>query len=163
MGDKDPFTGLMSELDYPMFIVSANAGGERSGCLIGFATQISIHPPRFLVGLSHENHTWRVAQHADLLGVHFVPEEDPEIAELFGGQTGDEVDKFARCAWHEGPGGVPIVESCPNWFVGRILERIDAGDHDAVVLEPIAAHHAEPESELTFHQARGIHPGHPPG
>lgn len=162
MGDNDPFVALMAELDYPMFIVSTNAGGERAGCLLGFATQISIHPPRFLVGLSHENHTWRVARNADLLGVHFVPQEDSAIAELFGGETGDEVDKFARCAWHEGPGGVPIVESCPNWFVGRIVERVDAGDHDAIVLEPIAAHHAEPESELTFHQAREIHPGHPP-
>jgi flavin reductase (DIM6/NTAB) family NADH-FMN oxidoreductase RutF len=161
MGDNDPFTALMGELDYPMFIISTQADGERSGCLIGFATQISIHPPRFLVGLSHENHTWRVAQHADLLGVHFVPAEDTGIAELFGGQTGDEVDKFARCAWHEGPGGVPIVDSCPNWFVGRIVERIDAGDHDALVLEPIAARHAARESELTFHQARAIHPGHP--
>jgi flavin reductase (DIM6/NTAB) family NADH-FMN oxidoreductase RutF len=162
MGDRDPFTALMGELDYPMFIVSANAGGERSGCLVGFATQISIHPPRFLIGLSHENRTWRVAQGAEALGVHFVPEDETEIAELFGGETGDEVDKFARCAWHEGPAGVPIVEACPNWFVGRIVERVDAGDHDALVLEPVAAEHAAEEGELTFHRARAINPGHPP-
>src|SRR5215208_8451384 len=64
---------LISELDYPMFIVTAASGDERAGCLVGFATQCSIHPPRFLVCLSDKNRTFRVAQGADLLAVHFVP------------------------------------------------------------------------------------------
>jgi hypothetical protein len=28
---------------------------------------------------------------------------DGELAELFGGETGDEVDKFDRCEWRPGP------------------------------------------------------------
>jgi flavin reductase (DIM6/NTAB) family NADH-FMN oxidoreductase RutF len=152
----------MSELDYPMFIVTTSVDGDRSGCLIGFATQISIDPARFLVGLSHKNHTYRVAKGAELVGVHFVPEDGEELAELFGGQTGDEIDKFERCAWHPGPGGVPLVEGCPNRFVGRILERLDAGDHDALILEPVAAEREAEERELTFHRARRIEPGHAP-
>src|SRR5688500_11613792 len=45
-----PFARLSAKLDYPLYIVTttANDDGERSGCLIGFATQCSIHPPRFL-------------------------------------------------------------------------------------------------------------------
>src|ERR687889_2322224 len=142
---RKTFNSLMSELDYPMFIVTViGADGERSGCLIGFATQISIKPPRFLAGLSHKNHTYRVAQDAEMLGVHFVPEDGDELAELFGGETGDEVDQFERCEWHEGPGGVPMLDELPNRFVGRIIERLDAGDHDALVLEPLAAERPEP-------------------
>jgi flavin reductase (DIM6/NTAB) family NADH-FMN oxidoreductase RutF len=157
------FTSLMSELDYPMFIVTTVAGdGERSGCLIGFATQISIKPPRFLAGLSNKNKTYRVAQRAEHLGVHFVPADGEEIAELFGSETGDEVDKFARCAWHEGPGGVPILDALPNWFVGRIVARVDGGDHDALILDPIAAEREAEEEELTFHRAKRIEPGHAP-
>ena len=45
------FDELMGELDYPMFIVTAAREGERAGCLVGFATQTSIHPSRFLVCL----------------------------------------------------------------------------------------------------------------
>ena len=59
------FNSLVGDLDYPMFIVTACADGERSGCLIGFATQISIKPPRFLTGLSHKNHTYRVLRDAE--------------------------------------------------------------------------------------------------
>jgi len=156
-------TSLMGELDYPMFIVTTVAGeGERSGCLIGFATQISITPPRFLVGLSEKNHTYRVAQRAEYVAVHFVPADGEAIAELFGSETGDEVDKFARCAWHEGPAGLPILDDLPNWFAGRIRERIPAGDHDALILDPIAAAREAEEQELTFHRAKRIEPGHAP-
>jgi flavin reductase (DIM6/NTAB) family NADH-FMN oxidoreductase RutF len=160
---RKTFNSLMAELDYPMFIVTVvGEDGERSGCLIGFATQISIKPPRFLAGLSEKNHTYRVAQHAELLGVHFVPDDAEELAELFGGETGDEVDKFERCAWHEGAGGVPLLDALPNRFVGRIVRRVHAGDHDALILEPISAERPEPEEELTFHRAKRIEPGHAP-
>jgi flavin reductase (DIM6/NTAB) family NADH-FMN oxidoreductase RutF len=157
------FTSLMGELDYPMFIVTTVAGdGERSGCLVGFASQISIKPPRFLVGLSDKNRTYRVSQRAHHLAVHFVPSDGEELAELFGSATGDEVDKFARCAWHEGPAGLPILDDLPNWFAGRILERMSAGDHEVVILDPVAAERQAEEEELTFHRAKWIEPGHAP-
>jgi flavin reductase (DIM6/NTAB) family NADH-FMN oxidoreductase RutF len=159
MDVRTTFEGLVGDLEYPMFIVTARADEERLGCLVGFATQASIDPPRFTVCLSHKNRTFRRGREAQLLGVHCVPAEAEALAELFGGSTGDEVDKFSRCAWRDGPGGVPILDACPNWFVGRVLARLDAGDHDAFLLEPIAAHSA-PEQEFTFHRARRIDPGH---
>jgi flavin reductase (DIM6/NTAB) family NADH-FMN oxidoreductase RutF len=155
------FNALVGHLEYPMFIVTARADdGEPLGCLVGFATQTSISPSRFAVCLSHRNRTYRRGRDAGWLGVHCVPEDAGELAELFGGNTGDEVDKFAQAAWHAGPQGVPVLDECPNWFVGRVLWRAGAGDHDAFLLEPVAAHADERERELTFHRARRIDPGH---
>jgi flavin reductase (DIM6/NTAB) family NADH-FMN oxidoreductase RutF len=153
------FNAIVGNLEYPMFIVTARAGDERLGCLVGFATQTSIDPPRFAVCLSHKNRTYRRGADADALGVHCVPADGPALAELFGGETGDEVDKFARCDWHDGPEGVPILEECVNWFVGRVLDRVDAGDHHLFVLEPVAAS-AGGGDEFTFHRAKRIEPGH---
>jgi flavin reductase (DIM6/NTAB) family NADH-FMN oxidoreductase RutF len=155
------FEAIVGNLEYPMFIVTARAGDEPLGCLVGFATQASIDPPRFLVCLSHENRTYRRGRDAELLGVHCVPADRPDLAELFGGETADETDKFARAAWHEGPGGVPLLDDCGNRFVGRVLWRADAGDHDAFLLDPIDAVAEGGEEEFTFHRAKRIHPGHP--
>jgi flavin reductase (DIM6/NTAB) family NADH-FMN oxidoreductase RutF len=143
-----------------MFIVTARAAEEPLGCLVGFATQMSVEPWRFLVGLSHANHTYRRGRDAAHLGVHTVPAGADALAELFGGETGDEVDKFAQCAWHEGPHGVPILDDCGNWFVGRVLWRNDAGDHDAYLLAPVADHREAGEGEFTFQSAERIEPGH---
>ena len=157
----DVFNSLVAHLDYPMFIATASNGRERAGCLVGFATQCSIDPPRFLICLSNKNRTFRVATEATALAVHLVPREAEGLAELFGGETGDEVDKFERCAWHEGPGGVPLLEECGNRFVGRILERLDCGDHVAFLLDPVEAEEAPVQGgQFEFHRAKRIDPGH---
>ena len=153
---------LVSTLDYPMFIVTVAAAGERAGCLVGFTTQCSIDPPRFLVCVSEKNRTFRVAREAETMVVHLVPEEVTALADLFGGETGDEVDKFARVPWQPGPSGVPVLDECDNWFAGRILDRVPAGDHCAYLLEPIEAHSEEGETPFAFHRAKRIEPGHEP-
>jgi flavin reductase (DIM6/NTAB) family NADH-FMN oxidoreductase RutF len=157
----DTFDALMGELDYPMFIVTTAHGSERSGCLVGFATQSSIDPPRFIACLSKENHTYRVARGAELLAVHFVPSDGEDLAELFGGETGDEVDKFARCEWHPGPGGVPLLDRCDHRFVGSVEARFDGGDHVGFLLAPVEAEHGQREGQFSFHRAKRIEPGHP--
>ena len=84
-------------LDYTMFVVTTQADGEMSGCLVGFATQTSMHPPRFLAGISRVNHTCGVAARSDYLAVHVVERRHIGLARLFGGQTGDQVNKFDHC------------------------------------------------------------------
>ena len=153
---------LVSELDYPMFIVTAAARGERAGCLVGFTTQCSIDPPRFLVCLSDKNRTFRVAQEATVLVVHMVPTEARELANLFGEETGDEVDKFMRCSWRPGPEDTPILDECGNWFAGRILERVPAGDHHVFLLEPFEGASDPGERQFDFHRAKRMDPGHEP-
>lgn len=156
------FNRLMSRLDYPLFIVTTAAGEERAGCLVGFASQVSIHPPRFLACLSIENFTYRVAQGAEVLVVHPVPEGADELAELFGGETGDDTDKFARWPWRPGPLGAPVLEGVDGWFAGRILRRTDFGDHCGFVLEPIEAHAGHVDETLGFREIKPIKPGHEP-
>ena len=160
METEATFNSLVGDLDYPMFIVTACADGERSGCLIGFATQASIDPPRFLVGLSHKNRTYRVAAGAELLAVHFVPEEaeDARRAVRRRDRRRDRQVRALRVA--PGPGGTPLLDGCPNRFVGRVLERMDAGDHDAFLLEPVLAERGTDSDEFRFHRAKRIEPGH---
>jgi flavin reductase (DIM6/NTAB) family NADH-FMN oxidoreductase RutF len=160
---SDDFPRLMAQLDYSLFIVTVACDGERAGCLVGFASQVSIHPPRFMVGLSVKNRTYRVANAgAEILVVHFVPEQAEDLAELFGGETGDDVDKFARCQWRDGPGGAPVLTDLEDWFAGRVLQRISFGDHCGFLLEPIDGETHRSGSPLTFRRAKRIEPGHEP-
>jgi flavin reductase (DIM6/NTAB) family NADH-FMN oxidoreductase RutF len=156
----EEFDAFVEGIDYPMFIVTTAAGGERAGCLVGFTTQASIDPPRLLVALSVKNHTYRVARQAELLAVHVVDSDESDIARLFGSETGDEVDKFTRCSWRPGPGGVPLLEECPRVVVGRILQRQDYGDHVGHLLEPVAVSSEGPSQSLGFEDVKDLEPGH---
>lgn len=163
MGNENhEFQELMAQLDYSLLIATVAADGDRSGCLVGFASQVSIHPPRFLVCLSVKNRTFRVARRAGVIVVHFVPEQAEELAVLFGGQTGDEIDKFSRCDWREGPGNAPILTDLENWFAGRVLDTTPFGDHCGFLLDPIDGETHRSGAPLTFRRAKWIEPGHEP-
>lgn len=164
MGDaSSTFLKLAGSLDYPLFVVTASDGPRREGCVIGFSTQCSFRPPRFLACLSRENRTYRLACEVDALAVHLVPRSQRALAELFGGLTGDETDKFARCDWHPGPRGLPLLDGCPSWFAGDVLARHDLGDHVGFWLEPFDARfETAGEGSLYFQEVKDvIDPGHP--
>jgi len=154
------FHELAGSLNYPVFIVTAADGEKREGCVVGFASQTSFEPARFLACLSRTNRTTRFAREVDELAVHLVPRAATDLVALFGGQTGDEVDKFARCEWLPGPRGLPILSGCPSWFAGEIVERIDLGDHVGHLLEPFAVEFA-PGEVVSFQDVADVEPGHP--
>jgi flavin reductase (DIM6/NTAB) family NADH-FMN oxidoreductase RutF len=156
----DDFDELMADLDPAMLIVTVADGDEREGCLVGFGTAGSVDPQRYIVCLSKRNRTYEVAVRVDAMAVHAVPAHAGELAELFGGETGDEVDKFARADWHEGPLGLPILDRCGSWFAGRTLDSLDAGDHVAFLLEPVAAVRGPERDFLRLRRATRIEPGH---
>ena len=151
----------MGRLNYPVYIVTTVANDERGGCVIGFGTQSSVGPGRFLACLSRKNRTYRLAREAEALAVHVAP-RDQQLVELFGGETGDEIDKFEHCEWHAGPRGMPILDGCPRWFVGTVCSRHDLGDHEGYLLEPLEVQFA-PGEEIVYFQAvkDAIEPGHP--
>ena len=92
--DTEAFDGLMSSLDPPLVVVTTAVGDERGGCLVGFHAQAGIDPDRYCLWLSKANHTYRLALRATHLGVHFLAEDQLDLAERFGTLTGDDVDKF---------------------------------------------------------------------
>jgi flavin reductase (DIM6/NTAB) family NADH-FMN oxidoreductase RutF len=157
---RGAFAQIVSTLDYPMVVVTAESDDGPAGCLVGFSTQCSIDPPRYFVCLSDKNRTERVASRADALAVHFLAADAVDLARLFGEQTTDETDTFSRCRWRPGPGRAPILDDCGRWFVGAILDRRPLGDHVGFLLEPIAAHDADPGPGLMFRQVSDLDPGH---
>lgn len=158
--DADAFDSVVRDLEYPMLIVTAAHDGERSGCLVGFAAQSSIDPPRFTVWISKKNHTYGVAARADALAVHFPASDQVGLAERFGGLTGDEVDKFDGVPSHDGPLGTVVLDDIGRWFAGRVLETVDSGDHVAFLLQPVGGGAEDWPGQLGFRAVRHIEPGH---
>lgn len=155
------FSELASALDYPLYVVTTAVDGEPTGCLVGFATQCGIQPPRFLACISKKNHTFHMAGQAARLAVHVVERDKKSLARIFGGETGDRVDKFAQLEWHV-VDGVPVLNDCRRWFIGEVLQRIDLGDHIGHLLEPCKVQAGTASAQLLFQQARDIKPGHKP-
>jgi flavin reductase (DIM6/NTAB) family NADH-FMN oxidoreductase RutF len=158
------FQSMVADVEYPMFVVTTAEGDDPAGCLVGFTTQCSIEPLRFLVCLSKRNRTWEVAARASMLAVHLVRPDQAELAEHFGSRSSkDDPTKMSSWPLLEGPGGVPIVEGC-DWFLGRVLQSVDLGDHTGFLLEPIDGRLArDGDGQLGFQEAADIDAGQPAG
>lgn len=144
MADES-FDDFLGMLDGPVFVVTTQADGQPSGCLVSFATQTSVVPPSFMVvvpgGDTHE-----AASRSGHLAVHALAQSQVGLAELFDGET----NKFERCSWRAGPQGMPILDEAMAWFVGRTAHWIQIGDHVAYVLEPVATWAPESTEDLLY-------------
>ncbi|MFD8276677.1 flavin reductase family protein [Streptomyces flaveolus] len=154
---------FLDRLDPDMCVVTAAAGGEEAGCLVGFSSQCSMNPVRFAVWLSEVNRTFQVARSAEYLAVHLLARGQHGLAEVFGGQTGDDVDKFQQVRRRHEYGGAVVLEDVEAWFVGRVVERVTGGDHVGFVLDPVEWGGRETSGGplLRLGDALTIEPGHP--
>jgi flavin reductase (DIM6/NTAB) family NADH-FMN oxidoreductase RutF len=156
----EPFLDLMAMLDGPAFVVTTQADGVPAGCLVGFASQLSVRPPRFLISLAKGSHTLQVASGSQHLAVHVLARRHRALAELFAAQTGHQIKKFERCLWRAGPQGMPILDDAIAWFVARTVDSADVGDHVIFLLEPVASWAPESDEDpLYLSDIEDLEPG----
>jgi flavin reductase (DIM6/NTAB) family NADH-FMN oxidoreductase RutF len=155
----EAYTGMA---EYALQVVTtSSAADEPSGCLVGFATQCSIVPPRFLVCISKVNHTYLVSEHSDAVALHLIGRDQIELAGLFAETSGDTVDKFSHCRWHPGVTGAPVLSECAAWLEGMVIQRWSVGDHQALLVRPVAGGTGGHRDVLTIQAAPHFRPGHP--
>lgn len=156
----EDYEALLDPGRSPAVIVTTVAGGRRSGCLVTYTSPCSMAPPLYGVWLSVLNLTHEVAARAPALAVHFLDRQNLPLAELFGGTSGYDHDKFRGAELHEGPDGLPVLAGTAGYLLGRVTARLGTGDHTLHVLDPFevrAAGRSGPR--LTFDDVRHIQPG----
>ena len=153
----DAFEGMVGELEYPMFIVTARAGDEPLGCLVGFTTQASIDPPRFIACLSHNNRTYRLGRDARRWASTPCPPTRRIWRSCSAARPATSTDK-SRAAPGTRAEGVPVVDRCANWFVGRVLARRTP----AITTRSCSSRSPAPPATGRVHvpRAKRIDPGH---
>jgi flavin reductase (DIM6/NTAB) family NADH-FMN oxidoreductase RutF len=159
--DTEAFDELLASLDPPLIVVTTAVGDERGGCLVGFHAQAGIDPDRYCIWLSKANHTYRLALRATHLGIHFLAEDQLWLAERFGTQTGDDVDKLEGLSSTVGEGDLPLLDDVSNRMLVRRIALLDEGsDHVCITTSPIAAETSGSFRPLRLSAATHLVPGH---
>ena len=115
---------------------------------------------RYCVWISKANHTYGVILRATHFAIHFLTDHDHDLADLFGGTTGDNTDKFAQVDTTLGVGDTPTIDRCSNRIIAHRVGLIDeGGDHVCVVGEPVDASYA-PFVPLRMSAVGDVSPGH---
>jgi flavin reductase (DIM6/NTAB) family NADH-FMN oxidoreductase RutF len=145
-----------------MIAVTVVHDGVIDGSLVGFHCQCSIAPQRYAVWLSDKNRTSKLAQRAEYLAVHSLSASARELAVHLGTVTLDEhPDKMESIPLaHDQATGAAVLEGADGWFIGRVIERIPAGDHTCFVIEPVSGHAPTDTPRLRFQDVADLDAGH---
>jgi flavin reductase (DIM6/NTAB) family NADH-FMN oxidoreductase RutF len=158
---SSPGDALVEATDYPLYVVTTAVDDEIAGCLAGFVTQSSMSPVQFIVCVSRINHTFQAFQGCESAALHLIGSDQKELASLFGEQSGDVIDKFDRVSWTRGVTGAPILAECRAWIEGMVIDRMDAGDHEAFLLTVRDGKAGTHSGQFLLSDASDFQPGHP--
>ncbi len=116
-------------------VTAIDASGEVAALTVNSFTSVSLDPPQVLVCIAHTSSSFRVMSKAERLAVHILSESQEEIARRLAtaGLTGEE--RLAEIGWAPGPGNEPHLSDVASRLAGRVVNRLDSGDHLILLVE----------------------------
>ncbi len=127
-------------------VVITAPGSPPAGFTATSFTSVSLDPPLVSFCLAHTASAWPAVEAAKTVAVHVLTHEQEHVARTFSTRN---IDRFAaHGAWHEGPGGVPLLDGVLATIVCRVTQRVEAGDHTIVLAEPLSGEHL-PDATVT--------------
>ncbi|MDO4443088.1 MAG: flavin reductase [Slackia sp.] len=154
--DKKAFRNL----SYGLYIVTAQSGDTRAGCVVNTFAQVTSSPVQASIAINKENATTAIIGESGMFEVGVLAQDAPmELIGRFGFHTSADTDKFADTRFALDAEGVPYVsEHVVAHFLVRVKETLDLGTHLLMVGEVAHAEtlsDAEPMTYSYYHQVKG--------
>jgi flavin reductase (DIM6/NTAB) family NADH-FMN oxidoreductase RutF len=102
------------------------ADGGLVGLTANSFNSVSLDPPLILWSLSKRARSLEAFRSATHFGVNVLAWDQVEIAQRFSQPV---ANRFAGIAFHEGEGGVPLLDGCVARFVCVTHHQYEGGDH----------------------------------
>ena len=152
------------KMSYGLYVVSAAADGERAGCLINTAVQVTAEPPRISVAVNKDNVTAGVIERAGAFTVTVVDmTADMPYLGNFGFRTSANYDKFEKYGCETSAVGSPFSpEHACAVFACRLVDTVDVGTHNLYIGEVVDARKLSDAEPLTYAYYHGTLKGKTP-
>jgi len=147
---SDEFRSGMRHLAAGVCIVTAAAGGERSGFTATAVCSVSAEPPTLLVCAHRDNGSYDAIRASGHFAIQVLAEDDRALASRFAGPVVGDA-RFQRGRWHSLDTGAPVLESALASFECRLVNCVEAGTHGVMFGEVVALHlRGEPAPALLY-------------
>lgn len=140
------------KMTYGLYVVSAEAEGQKAGCIINTATQVTAEPPRMMVAVHKDNVTTSVIERAGAFTVTALDmTADMPYIGNFGFRTSANYDKFAQYGCETSAVGSPYSpQHACALFACKVIETVDVGTHLLFIGEVVDAQKLSDEEPLTY-------------
>ena len=129
MGNYDP--KALFKLGYGLYVVTSHDGVRDNGLIVNTVMQVTDAPSRVAVAINKRNYSHDVIKNSGILNVNCLSTEAPfKVFEVFGFQSGRDVDKFADCTPQRTANGLVMLPRYINAVLSLTVEQyVDLGSH----------------------------------
>lgn len=124
-------------------ITCCDAEGQPNIITIAWLIPVSVNPPLVAMSISPSRYSYGLIHAMGEFVINVAPYDIAQQALFCGRCSGREVDKFAETNLTPGEAQQvrpPIIEECIAHIECRVVQDIQAGDHNIVVAEVVAAY-----------------------
>lgn len=134
-----PHDPALSLIPAPVAVIGVVADGVAGGLTCAWLTRVTTDPPRLIVSVAPERHTYGLLRACGRFSVSVLREGQVDAGRLFGLHSGRDRDKWAEVDHILMDGEVPALADCAARLLCRLVDRISVGDHDLFVGEIVAS------------------------
>lgn len=149
-------------LSYGIYLICADDGETRAGCLVNTVFQLTAEPIRVCVSVSKQNQTHDVIAKKRSVCISVMGQEAPtKLLGTFGYWSGRDKDKFAASPrFHcDAQGNPAIDEGCIAQMSCEVREMVDVETHTLFICDVIAAQKVGTDTPMTYQYFREVKKG----
>lgn len=130
MENKIDQTALFN-IGYGLYVVTCNDGKKDNGLILNAIMQVTNTPNRVAVTINKQNYSHDVIKETGKMNINCLSVEAPfKVFEVFGFQSGRNVDKFADCTPLRSENGLVYLPRYINAFISLKVEQyVDLDTH----------------------------------
>lgn len=140
------------KISYGLYMVSSIDGENINGQICNSFMQITSDPPRFAIGINHQNLTHEFIEKSGVFAASILGREDQRIVRRFGYRSGREFDKFKGISVVKGRTGCPVLKDSLGYIECELIRdfQIDAGTHSIFVGDVVGGKVLKDEAPMTY-------------
>ena len=149
--NKNDLTALFN-IGYGLYVVTSHDGKKDNGLIVNTVTQVTNTPNRVAVTINKENYSHHVIKQTGKMNVNCLTVDAPfSVFEVFGFQSGRNVDKFANCEPLRSDNGLVFLPRYINSFMSlKVEEYVDLDTHGMFICTVTEARVLSEKETMTY-------------
>ncbi len=149
--NKNDLTALFN-IGYGLYVVTCNDGSKDNGLIVNSVTQVTNTPNRIAVTINKETYSHHVIKRTGKMNVNCLSIDAPfRVFEVFGFQSGRNVDKFADCTPLRSDNGLVFLPRYINSFMSLNVEQyVDLDTHGMFICSVTEARVLSDRETMTY-------------
>ena len=140
MSREKEIAKVLAKLEYGIYVVTMGKGNEGNAFTASWLTQVSNEPPMVVVAINKKHQSSRLLKNLDSFAVNLLPEGQAEIAKVYYGPAESGYEKLKASPIKPAPQtGCPLIPGSVGFLDCKIVNRIEAGNHNVYFGEVLAA------------------------